>query len=189
MIVFLDFEASSLTKKSYPIEVAWVFEDGRSHSCLIRPAPDWTDWSEEAEAIHGISRKTLDAEGVPVDAVAARMLEELMGHGLHASAPSWDGKWLSTLLRAAGHPRHALRLSRSDEAFLEIARREAGMHAEEEALVSLVEAVIRETEPPVAPAHRALPDALLELHRWKRVRERAAGGELAKTAVASSGGA
>ncbi|RTL19639.1 MAG: transcriptional regulator, partial [Sphingomonadaceae bacterium] len=26
MFVFLDFEASSLAKKSYPIEVAWVFE-------------------------------------------------------------------------------------------------------------------------------------------------------------------
>jgi hypothetical protein len=39
MIVFLDFEASSLARHSYPIEVAWVFEDGASEAHLIRPAP------------------------------------------------------------------------------------------------------------------------------------------------------
>ena len=39
MLVFLDFEASSLGKRSYPIEVGWVFEDGRSEAHLIRPAP------------------------------------------------------------------------------------------------------------------------------------------------------
>ena len=39
MLVFLDFEASSLAKRGYPIEVAWVFEDGRAESHLIRPAP------------------------------------------------------------------------------------------------------------------------------------------------------
>jgi hypothetical protein len=53
MIVFLDFEASSLNKKSFPIEVAWVFQDGRSRSYLIRPAPEWIDWSDEAEEVHG----------------------------------------------------------------------------------------------------------------------------------------
>lgn len=50
MLVFLDFEASSLSKQSYPIEVAWVFEDGRSEEYLIRPAPIWTDWDSAAEA-------------------------------------------------------------------------------------------------------------------------------------------
>lgn len=44
MVVFLDFEASSLAKLSYPIEVAWVFEDGASETHLIQPAPQWTDW-------------------------------------------------------------------------------------------------------------------------------------------------
>ena len=39
MNVFLDFEASSLSDHSYPIEIAWVFEDGRSQSHMIAPAP------------------------------------------------------------------------------------------------------------------------------------------------------
>jgi hypothetical protein len=37
MRVFLDFEASSLGKNGYPIEVGWVFEDGACEAHLIRP--------------------------------------------------------------------------------------------------------------------------------------------------------
>jgi hypothetical protein len=101
MLVFLDFEASSLGKRSYPIELGWIFEDGRSESHLIQPAPDWTDWDEEAEAIHRISRSSLLAEGTPHVVVARRMLDELSGHDIVASAPSSDGKWMSALFRAA----------------------------------------------------------------------------------------
>lgn len=172
MLVFLDFEASSLSKQSYPVEVAWVFEDGRSRSFLIRPAPDWTDWSSEAEAIHGISRELLEKEGVAVSLIAEEMVETLSDHDLYASAPSWDGKWLSALLRAAGHPRHALRIQKSDEAFVAIARAVLGRSISEQEMLPLVNEVIERTEP-AFPAHRALPDALLELDRWNRVRKEA----------------
>lgn len=172
MIVFLDFEASSLARNSYPIEVAWVFEDGRSRTCLIRPADNWTDWSSEAERIHGIGRDILLAEGVSVEVLAAEMVETLSGHDLYASAPSWDGKWLSTLLRAAGLPRHALRLRKSDDAFLDAARAAMGPDSPEAEVASLVASVIETTEPVSLP-HRALPDAKLELERWTLVRRRA----------------
>src|SRR3546814_15896239 len=108
MYVFLDFEASSLSKASYPIEVAWVFEDGRSESHLIRPAEQWSDWRADAEEIHHISQSRLQAEGTPYEQVALRMVSELSGHELFTSAPSWDGKRLSLLLRTSGLPRHAL---------------------------------------------------------------------------------
>ncbi len=172
MIVFLDFEASSLSKKSFPIEVAWVFQDGRSRSYLIRPAPDWTDWSAEAEEVHGISRDMLRAEGLPVAFVAEEMIRELTGHRLYASAPSWDGKWLSVLLRAAGLPRHALRLKRSDEAFLDAARRKMGERFSDKEISDLVLGVIGATGP--SPVHRALPDACLELDRLRLVSKAAA---------------
>jgi hypothetical protein len=167
MIAFLDFEASSLGKKSFPVEVAWVFQDGRSRSILIKPIEAWTDWSEEAENLHGLSRKVLEAEGVPVASVAAQMMDELSGHQLYASAPSWDGKWLSALLRGAGLPRHSLRLRKSDEAFLDAARIALGTDISNERLVGFVAEVIERTEPKDAPAHRALPDAQLELQRWR----------------------
>lgn len=168
MPVFIDFEASSLSKHSYPVEIAWVFEDGRSRSFLIKPAREWTDWSAEAEAIHGISRAMLDKDGVGVSMIVDEMVATLADMDLCASAPSWDGKWLSALLRAAGHPRHELRLRKSDEAFLDVAKTVLGSSVSDKDLADLVNDVITRTEP-VDPAHRALPDALLELARWKMV--------------------
>jgi DNA polymerase III epsilon subunit-like protein len=175
MLVFLDFEASSLAKRSYPIEVAWVFAqaDGqqqREEKHLIRPATDWIDWDADAEAIHGISRDTLRREGEPLDVVAARMMEVLNGHHLVASAPSWDGKWLSALLRTAGWPRHSLRLGSTADA-----RRARVVQILEDAkwpVSSMPEAVsaVLENEQNFRPsgtaAHRALPDARAELARW-----------------------
>ncbi len=107
MRVFMDFEASSLGKHSYPVEIAWLFEDGRARSFLIRPEAHWTDWSAEAEAIHGLSRAQLHAEGEPAGVIVDEMLATLSGEDLYASSPSWDGQGLSVLLRAAGRPRHA----------------------------------------------------------------------------------
>jgi len=177
MRVFLDFEASSLAKRSYPIEVAWVFEDGRSESHLIRPAPDWTDWDPVAEAIHHIRREVLVCDGRDHGFVAARMIAELSGHDLLASAPSWDGKWMSTLLRAAGLPRHSLRLRDTDEAHRETAIAilaplvPAG---ELEAVVADLLARVKARGRAAPPAHRALADAEAERLHWLAVAEAAA---------------
>ena len=57
LAVFLDFEASSLGRKGFPIEVAWVFETGEEEAHLIRPAEGWTEWDASAEAIHRNSRR------------------------------------------------------------------------------------------------------------------------------------
>ncbi len=172
MLVFLDFEASSLGKRSYPIEVGWVFEDGREQAYLIRPTPEWTDWDDEAEAIHHIPRALLEADGTPHEEVAARMLAELNGHDLLASAPSWDGKWLSALLRAAGLPRHSLRLRDSDDAHRECATAILAPVIAPERLADAVAEVLALCEiraPGTPPAHRALADAREERARWLAV--------------------
>jgi hypothetical protein len=175
MKVFLDFEASSLADRSHPIEVAWVFQSGRSESHLIRPAPHWTDWSGEAEAVHGISREMLSAEGEPHDQVARRVLEALSDQELFASAPSWDGKWLSALLRAADLPRHALRLRDTDAALRDTAAEIlapvfAGPRLDTEVHNLVARASVGGSEPPI---HRALPDALGEYGKWLRTRDAA----------------
>ncbi len=173
MRAFLDFEASSLGKKGFPIEVGWVFEDGRAESFLIKPAPEWSDWDAEAEAVHGISRAMLDARGSPHDLVAHRMLEALSRHVVYASAPSWDGKWLSALLRAAGLPRHAMRLRDTEEAQFELAAEVLGSAFPAEALRGVV-AEIMETARSNCDrhpaAHRALADAERERQMWLEVR-------------------
>jgi hypothetical protein len=172
--VFLDFEASSLAKDSYPVEVAWVFEDGLSESHLIQPLPRWTDWDEAAARIHGITRADL-SRGMPVVELGRRMLETLGPHTLYASSPSWDGKWLSVLLRGAGLPRHALRLGDTDalqvEAASEILARYVPDDALGPAVAELVENVRRAATGPVL--HRALPDAEQERRLWLAVREAA----------------
>jgi hypothetical protein len=175
MKVFLDFEASSLADRSHPIEVAWVFQTGRQESHLIRPAPNWSDWDDRAEAIHGISRDLLASEGEPHDEVARRIVEALDGHELFASAPSWDGKWLSALLRSAGIPRHALRLRDTDEALREAATEIlspvfSGPRLESEVHGVVAKATAVESGP---PAHRALADAIAEHAKWERTREAA----------------
>ncbi|WP_333574151.1 transcriptional regulator [Sphingomonas sp.] len=176
MLVFLDFEASSLGKRSYPIEVAWVFEDGRFEEHLIRPAPDWEDWDPAAEAIHHIARATLLEQGAPHDAVARRMIDQLAGHALLASAPSWDGKWLSTLLRAAGLPRHSLRLGNSHDAQRQAARAALADRVPAAQLDATVEELVVHVEmgSRAQPAHRALADAREERDRWLAVRDAAA---------------
>src|SRR3569623_3758391 len=175
MRAVLVFEASSLADRSYPIEVGWVFADGAGEAHLIRPAPEWTDWSDEAQAIHGIDRAELLAKGTSHEEVAHRMVDVLTGHTLCASAPSWDGKWLSVLLRAAGLPRHALRLRKTADVLRERAREilaPVTPPAELEAAVTATLARVEDSAP-AAPVHRALADAEQERQRWVRVLEAA----------------
>ena len=166
---FLDFEASSLAKASYSIEAAWVFEDGRSEAHRIRPAAGWGDWAEDAEAIHQLSRDKLRTSGTPHDEVARQMVDELSGHDLLTTAPSWDGKWLSVLLRSAGPPRHALRLRDSEDerrSAAETILRPAVPAAELEAAIGKAIAEADECRPGWSPAHSALADATDERAHW-----------------------
>ncbi len=177
-IAFLDFEASSLGKHGYPIEVAWVFANGQEESHLIRPAPTWTDWDAGAEAVHGIPRGQLIAEGAPLETVAQRMVTVLTGAILYATAPSWDGKWLSKLLRAAGLPRHALRLQDTDMAHRRALREilKAGdVPADlQRELMRDILAQAQHRDDELGPAaHRALADAQREQRLWLDIRQHA----------------
>jgi hypothetical protein len=103
------------------------------------------------------------------------MVESLDGDALFASAPSWDGKWLSTLLPSAGIPRHALRLRDTDEALREAAAEIlspvfSGPRLATQAHNVAARAAAVEAAP---PSHRALPDAIGEYEKWVRTREAA----------------
>ena len=162
--IFLDFEASSLSKQSYPIEVGWVGEDGNGEAHLIHPAPGWTEWDERAAAIHGITRAELERDGEPHEIVCARLLSRFEQNIVLASAPSWDGHWLSMLLRATGRPRHLVRLQDTEVAFVSAAQAKGGDVA---AIVASARARIEAT--PVG--HRALGDARREWAIWRAIVE------------------
>lgn len=173
MLAFVDFQASSLHRQSHPIEVAWVFEDGRSESWLIRPAPNWIDWDPAAEAVHAISRADLAERGHAYRLVAARMIDQLGGHDLVASAPVRAGRWAAMLLHAGGFARHNLRLRDSEEV-----QRAAAAHAlagllsfdEREAAI---DRLMRDTDAcrrRPSPLNRALPDAEQQRACWLAMR-------------------
>src|SRR5262249_41640128 len=119
---FLDFEASSLSDKSYPIEVAWNFEDGSIESHLISPAEvsEWTDWSQESERIHGISRTELLSSGESPVAIGSRISEFLPGRALYSDAPDFDGGWMSVLFSATVVRMPRLEIRHCDMLFLEL---------------------------------------------------------------------
>ncbi|AXB75138.1 exonuclease domain-containing protein [Novosphingobium sp. P6W] len=99
----IDFEASCLPEygQSYPIEVAVARTDGSSRAWLIRPAEQWRywDWSDEAEALHGISQEMLEAEGLPPAQVLSEMAEFIEDCPVYADA-DLDQYWLEVLCQA-----------------------------------------------------------------------------------------
>ena len=102
---FIDFEASSISGKSYPIEVAWSDNDGEVESWLISPnlyPSSWTDWSPSSERVHGLSREYLAEHGSPPLSVAQRMNQQLKNKILYSDAPEYDGFWMRRLFTAAG---------------------------------------------------------------------------------------
>jgi len=97
----MDFEASSLSVHSYPIEVAWNDAQGTIHSYLINPAhvPDWTEWSAQSERIHGIPRATLTAQGLPPEEVCAKV-QAITAMVVYSDAARFDLQWLECLFDA-----------------------------------------------------------------------------------------
>ncbi|HEC75284.1 MAG TPA: hypothetical protein ENI26_13085 [Methylophaga aminisulfidivorans] len=96
--IFLDFEASSLSYKSHPIEVAWSDRTGKIVSFLIKPEPSWTDWDEYAEkSIHLISREKLINEGFPAGMVIEKMTQALTDSKVYTSDASFDSMWCQKL--------------------------------------------------------------------------------------------
>ncbi|SHJ12699.1 DNA polymerase III, epsilon subunit [Palleronia salina] len=102
----LDFEASSLSQESWPIEVglSWI-ENGhvQTWSSLIRPDPAWDldDWSPQSAEVHGIPLSEL--EDAPPAAEVAEVFFDVVGRRRLASdAPEFEVRWLSRLLQAPG---------------------------------------------------------------------------------------
>jgi hypothetical protein len=115
--------------------------------------------------MHCISRETLKHDGIAHDVVCALLVTLFSDNLVHASAPSWDGHWLSMLLRAAGRPRHLLRLRDSEEAFVAAARRRLGPEADQAAIAHRV-AAARALVDAQPATHRALADARREWRIW-----------------------
>ncbi len=98
--MFLDFEASSLSPGSRPVEIGYAwFADGRveTRALVIAPRPDWSmaDWSEASARVHGIGLRQIHA-GVPTTAVAAET-DAFAHFDVVSDNPTWDQRWLDRL--------------------------------------------------------------------------------------------
>lgn len=95
----LDFEASSLSDCGYPISTGLVVS-GQIHHWLIKPKPEWIDWSLASQAIHGMKRSYLIENGLDVQLVYDEMKRVLAGFDvIYSDNPYWESRWLSQLGR------------------------------------------------------------------------------------------
>ncbi|MFW5828964.1 MAG: hypothetical protein ACOCXA_01770 [Planctomycetota bacterium] len=99
---FIDCEASSFRRDSYPLAVAWSLPDGHIERLLIDPSPipHWQDWDPAAEAIHGLDRERLRRNGWHPAYVAERLREDLLGRDVYSDAAAFDEHWLRRLFQA-----------------------------------------------------------------------------------------
>jgi hypothetical protein len=101
-ILCFDFEASSFNKSSYPVEIGTCDPVTLEvWSSLIRREPGWTDWSWEAETIHGISKRDLEA-APSASVVASEFARRAKERLVLSDAPQLDARWLLSLMRSVG---------------------------------------------------------------------------------------
>jgi len=93
----IDFEASSLSMTSYPIS-AGIAHNGKVFYWIIRPEPEWIDWSLDSQNIHGLSRAFINKHGLPASKVLDEIKEVLAGEKyVYSDNPSADQFWLNRL--------------------------------------------------------------------------------------------
>lgn len=101
--MILDIEASGFGKTSYPIEVAVVDANGSLvYESLIKPLPEWTHWSIDAEKTHAISREQLYLAGHEAVDVARELNTLLRHQTIYCDAWYHDYIWLQRLFNAVG---------------------------------------------------------------------------------------
>ena len=108
--IFIDFEASSLSPRSWPVEVGIAWLDGNRvfvESKLIKPDPSWPeeDWNPESETVHNIPRIDLD-EAESAEEVAQWLRAITIGRTLVSDTPEFDQRWLDRLMSTIEEPPH-----------------------------------------------------------------------------------
>jgi hypothetical protein len=106
----IDFEASSLHKLSYPIEVAisiWTSPEdpiGVTWHTLVGETADWRAkglWSEESQKIHGIDRAALIDAPEPSRIMAQANQIATVGSVALCDGGGYDSFWMQRLADAA----------------------------------------------------------------------------------------
>lgn len=105
-VLFLSVQSSAID--GYPVEIAWAAADLQSgEAWLVKPAPAWDDlpWSQEAEALHGLTPERLEADGVEPRRICARLMEDLAGCVVACEHAELVRGWLRMLFDESPLPR------------------------------------------------------------------------------------
>lgn len=97
----IDFEASGLSKKSYPIEVG-ITNGIDNYNALIKPMSHWSYWEEKAEIIHNIPLNEVMRNGKDSLSVANELNNLLKNSIVYCDNIQWDGFWLNVLFSDNG---------------------------------------------------------------------------------------
>ena len=101
LITTLDIEASGIHPGSYPIEIGVILSNGDSYCSLIKPAPSWTHWDNDAQQIHGISQDQLLHNGKSPTEVAGNLNDILERTKVFSDCWVLDQPWLIKLFQQA----------------------------------------------------------------------------------------
>ena len=162
---FIDFEASSLSFDSYPIEVAWSNSKDNIEAYLISPQKisSWTDWSVESQKIHGIHRDELIQNGKDPQFVCERIYATLDNQIVYSDASPFDMDWLKKLYEATNMPLPNFSIRDIDELCIaELACADIGA----DSIVERLETLKIQAKNKVQKRHRATYDVeyLIELN-------------------------
>jgi hypothetical protein len=141
---FIDVEASGFGAGSWPVSVAWCDHRGDIGVRLLRPDPTWTHWDAEAESVHGLSRRRLDAEGRDPAEVAAGLEADLRDGVAYSDAPDFDARWLAALYRVLGRPM-PFRIEHADDVLVQALHRPHEMQWQTQARLERAKDELRAT--------------------------------------------
>ena len=164
--LFLDFEASSLSPESWPIEIGLTRVDDNGHlhtaSKLIRPHKSWDieDWSQASAEVHNIPFNVLMNTGEDAEDVARWALGQTQNHLILSDAPGFEKRWYNKLLETVGQ--YKLQIHHIDSYFAST--------LENPGLSVAYEHLERTAVP-----HRAGPDSAIMAKAWVKGRKADAG--------------
>lgn len=169
--LFVDVEASSLQEGGFPIELAWVMDDGTHESHLIRPENGWRVWCARAARVHGLTPAVLQACGQPAAVVARRFVQVARGRRVVSDAVAFDAAWLSMLCTAANLATPALlpvQLAYA-KAVAPLLDPAAPRPVQARMALDLVACHEHHENTRNRPRHRALPDAWSLWRTWRAI--------------------
>ena len=98
----IDIEASGFGPESYPIEIGVALDNGDKYCTLIKPAPEWTHWDNQAETVHRIPRDILETHGKPLQDVVIQLNKLLQSRTVYTDGWVVDNPWLTKLFHKSG---------------------------------------------------------------------------------------